>query len=141
MRCILNMMNRFQALQDAFDRCVSVIGRSSKPDDLAVQVCLHICMCFATAAQFEACREKISQMPAVFVNICRVLHFNVSFNYLCGFFKCLLLIISALGPIGNRRQRLRRSVCRLYAVADAAVPSWCSLAIAPQPLPLRLHVG
>ncbi|KAK6045536.1 DnaJ domain protein [Cooperia oncophora] len=63
------------ALQIAFDRCVPVITVSSTPTDMAVQVCEHICNCFATAASFEACRQRIAEMPTVFGNICRLLQF------------------------------------------------------------------
>ncbi|KAK6027855.1 DnaJ domain protein [Ostertagia ostertagi] len=64
-----------EALQIAFDRCVPVITASSTPTDMAVQVCEHICNCFATAASFEACRQRIAEMPTVFGNICRLLQF------------------------------------------------------------------
>ncbi|KAK6044682.1 hypothetical protein COOONC_17813, partial [Cooperia oncophora] len=64
-----------EALQIAFDRCVPVITVSSTPTDMAVQVCEHICNCFATAASFEACRQRIAEMPTVFGNICRLLQF------------------------------------------------------------------
>nr|CDJ98393.1 Heat shock protein DnaJ domain containing protein [Haemonchus contortus] len=64
-----------EALQVAFDRCVPVITESSTPTDMAVQVCEHICNCFATAASFEACRQRIAEMPTVFGNICRLLQF------------------------------------------------------------------
>lgn len=45
----------------------------------ALQVCAHILHCFETAARFESCREKISELPTVFSNICRLLQFNVSY--------------------------------------------------------------
>ncbi|KHJ91671.1 hypothetical protein OESDEN_08459, partial [Oesophagostomum dentatum] len=64
-----------EALQTAFDRCVPVITISSSPTDMAVQVCEHICNCFATASTFEACRQRIAEMPSVFSNICRLLQF------------------------------------------------------------------
>ncbi|VDM52100.1 unnamed protein product, partial [Angiostrongylus costaricensis] len=64
-----------EVLETAFDRCVPVITLSSSPADMPVQVCEHICNCFATAAGFEACRQRIAEMPAVFGNICRLLQF------------------------------------------------------------------
>lgn len=35
--------NGLEALAAAFTRCASVIGSTSKPEDLAVQVCTHCC--------------------------------------------------------------------------------------------------
>ncbi|EYC29231.1 hypothetical protein Y032_0006g2855 [Ancylostoma ceylanicum] len=64
-----------EALQTAFDRCVPVITLSSSPTDMAVQVCEHICNCFGTASSFEACRQRIAEMPTLFGNICRLLQF------------------------------------------------------------------
>ncbi|KIH65507.1 DnaJ domain protein [Ancylostoma duodenale] len=64
-----------EALQTAFDRCVPVITLSSSPTDMAVQVCEHICNCFGTASRFEACRQRIAEMPTLFGNICRLLQF------------------------------------------------------------------
>ncbi|ETN81937.1 DnaJ domain protein [Necator americanus] len=65
-----------EALQTAFDRCVPVITESSLPTDMAVQVCEHICNCFATASSFEACCQRIAEMPSLFGNICRLLQFQ-----------------------------------------------------------------
>ncbi|CAD6190910.1 unnamed protein product [Caenorhabditis auriculariae] len=55
-----------EALVIAFDRCVPVVTLSSAPDDMPVQVCIHICNCLATSATFEACRQRIAEMPTVF---------------------------------------------------------------------------
>lgn len=65
-----------EALQSAFDRCVPMVNLSSAEEDMAVQVCINVLHCFATAAQFEACREKLSEMSSVFSNICRLLQFH-----------------------------------------------------------------
>lgn len=65
-----------EALQSAFDRCVPMVNLGSKEEDMPVQVCIHTLHCFATAAQFEACREKLSEMPTIFNNICRLLQFH-----------------------------------------------------------------
>ncbi|KAJ1346448.1 hypothetical protein KIN20_001228, partial [Parelaphostrongylus tenuis] len=65
-----------EVLETAFDRCVPVITLSSLPTDMPVQVSEHICNCFATAARFEACRQRIAEMPSVFANICCLLQFS-----------------------------------------------------------------
>lgn len=65
-----------QVLQEAFDRCMNVISLSSKPEDTAVQVCTHVVKCYAVASQFEGCREKIQEIPAIIKNICRILYYK-----------------------------------------------------------------
>lgn len=66
-----------QALQAAFARCVSVLSGSSKPDDMEVQVCTHICRCYRVSAQFEACRESIVEQKGLVRDVCRVLYYKV----------------------------------------------------------------
>ncbi|KAI1707730.1 dnaJ domain-containing protein [Ditylenchus destructor] len=85
-------------LYKTFERCVPMVSLSSKPTDMAVQVCLHVCNCFATAAQFEACREKISEMKTLFKSICWLLKFDhlnrlacVAAECVCSFSVCTLL--------------------------------------------------
>ncbi|XP_033727987.1 dnaJ homolog subfamily C member 13-like [Pecten maximus] len=65
-----------QVLQEAFARCVSVLSLSSKPEELSVQVCMHVVKCYAVASQFEGCREKIQEIPAIIKDICRILYFK-----------------------------------------------------------------
>ncbi|XP_013794496.1 LOW QUALITY PROTEIN: dnaJ homolog subfamily C member 13-like [Limulus polyphemus] len=62
-----------ELLRDAFSRCVGVLSHSSKPDDLQVQVCSHIASCFAVAAKFPDCRQRISEMPDMIKDLCRIL--------------------------------------------------------------------
>ncbi|PAV78254.1 hypothetical protein WR25_17655 isoform D [Diploscapter pachys] len=64
-----------EALQSAFDRVVPMVTLSSQPDDMPVVVCEHICNCWATAAGFEQCRQRIAEMPTIFGNLCRLLQF------------------------------------------------------------------
>ncbi|XP_069504815.1 dnaJ homolog subfamily C member 13 isoform X2 [Ambystoma mexicanum] len=72
----LRRENGIEVLQGAFTRCVSVLTASSKPDDMCVQVCGHICRCYSVAAQFEECREKITEMPNIIKDLCRVLYYG-----------------------------------------------------------------
>lgn len=65
-----------QVLQDAFSRCVNVLTKSSKQEDVAVMVCTNIAKCYAVAAQFEACREKIQETSAIIKDLCRILYFK-----------------------------------------------------------------
>lgn len=72
----LRRENGIEVLQEAFSRCVAVLNRSSKPSDMSVQVCGHISKCYSVAAQFEECREKITEMPGIIKDLCRVLYFG-----------------------------------------------------------------
>ncbi|BFZ15550.1 hypothetical protein BsWGS_18589 [Bradybaena similaris] len=72
----LRRENGIQVLQDAFSRCVSVLSQSSKQGDVAVNVCTYIAKCYAVAAQFEGCREKIQEHSAIIKDLCRILYFK-----------------------------------------------------------------
>ncbi|KAG8516257.1 DnaJ subfamily C member 13, partial [Galemys pyrenaicus] len=74
----LRRENGIEVLQEAFSRCVAVLNRSSKASDMTVQVCGHISKCYSVAAQFEECREKITEMPGIIQDLCRVLYFGKS---------------------------------------------------------------
>lgn len=65
-----------ETLQEAFSRCVSVLSNSSKPEDLAVQVCIHIARCYGVSAQFEGCRTKIQEISAIIKDLCRILYYK-----------------------------------------------------------------
>ncbi|KAF3827137.1 hypothetical protein GH733_002623 [Mirounga leonina] len=43
-----------------------------------IEVCGHISKCYSVAAQFEECREKITEMPGIIKDLCRVLYFGKS---------------------------------------------------------------
>ena len=66
-------------LLDAYSRCVSVLSKSSKPNEVAVQVCTHITRCYSVAGRFQACRDKMVEMPQLIKDLCRILHFKVFF--------------------------------------------------------------
>ncbi|XP_059584765.1 dnaJ homolog subfamily C member 13 isoform X1 [Alligator mississippiensis] len=74
----LRRENGVEVLQEAFNRCVAVLNRSSKPDDMSVQVCGHVSKCYSVAAQFEECREKITEMPNIIKDLCRLLYYGKS---------------------------------------------------------------
>ncbi|XP_041474110.1 dnaJ homolog subfamily C member 13-like isoform X1 [Lytechinus variegatus] len=65
-----------ETLQDAFTRCVAVLNVSSKADDMAVKVCQHVIKCYAVAAQFEGCRDRITEIPAIIKDVCRALFYK-----------------------------------------------------------------
>ncbi|XP_066599154.1 dnaJ homolog subfamily C member 13 isoform X2 [Prorops nasuta] len=65
-----------EVLLEAYSRCVSVLNKSSKSNDVAVQVCMHITRCFAVAGSFRGCRDKITELPQLIKDLCRILHFK-----------------------------------------------------------------
>ncbi|XP_033022077.1 dnaJ homolog subfamily C member 13 isoform X3 [Lacerta agilis] len=72
----LRRENGIEILQEAFNRCVAVLTHFSKADDMSVQVCGHVSKCYSVAAQFEDCREKITEMPNIIKDLCRVLYYG-----------------------------------------------------------------
>uniref|UniRef100_A0A3B5MJC4 J domain-containing protein n=1 Tax=Xiphophorus couchianus TaxID=32473 RepID=A0A3B5MJC4_9TELE len=72
----LRRENGIEILLEALSRCVAVLTASSKPDDMAVQVCGHICRCYSVAAQFEECREKIIELPNIIRDLCHILFYG-----------------------------------------------------------------
>ncbi|KAL4623419.1 hypothetical protein GN956_G19211 [Arapaima gigas] len=75
----LRRENGIEVLLDALSRCVAVLTASSKPDDMPVQVCGHICRCYSVAARFEECREKITELPNIIRDLCRILYYGKAF--------------------------------------------------------------
>uniref|UniRef100_A0AC35U0N7 J domain-containing protein n=1 Tax=Rhabditophanes sp. KR3021 TaxID=114890 RepID=A0AC35U0N7_9BILA len=87
-----------EIIYQTFCQCVDMIGMSSKVSDLCVQVCYHLCKCFATAAEFELCREKIAEMHGIFRSIVRLLQYThlpklsvAAGEVCCSFAVCTLL--------------------------------------------------
>ena len=64
-----------EALETAFERCVSVLSVSSKGDDVAVEVCTHIVRCYSVSAH-AACRDRLIEMPELVKNICRLMYYK-----------------------------------------------------------------
>lgn len=67
-------------LLEAYTRCVSVLNKSSKQSDVAVQVCTHITRCFSVAGTFKGCREKMVELGQLIKDLCRILHFKVIYS-------------------------------------------------------------
>ncbi|XP_042237903.1 dnaJ homolog subfamily C member 13-like isoform X4 [Homarus americanus] len=65
-----------EVLQGAYNRCVSVLNASSKPGDVAVQVCTNIARCYTAAASFPMCREKLIEMSHFIKDLCHTLYFK-----------------------------------------------------------------
>ncbi|KAK3858864.1 hypothetical protein Pcinc_034976 [Petrolisthes cinctipes] len=65
-----------EVLQGAYNRCVSVLNASSKPGDVAVQVCSNIAQCYTAAASFPMCREKLIEMSHFIKDLCHTLYFK-----------------------------------------------------------------
>ena len=65
-----------EALFVAFERCVGVLSASSEETDVAAEVCRHIVRCYSVSAQFQACRDRLIEMPELVKNICRLLYYK-----------------------------------------------------------------
>uniref|UniRef100_A0A915P4T0 J domain-containing protein n=1 Tax=Meloidogyne floridensis TaxID=298350 RepID=A0A915P4T0_9BILA len=78
-----------EALYKTFCRCVPMITSSCNDNSMAVKVCLHVCNCFGAAANFEACREKIAEMKALFKGICQLLKFEHLTRLSCAAADCV----------------------------------------------------
>lgn len=39
-------------------------------------MCGHVSKCYSVAAQFEECREKITEMPNIIKDLCRLLYYG-----------------------------------------------------------------
>jgi DnaJ family protein C protein 13 len=62
-----------ERLSEAFSRCVSVLSRLTTDEEAATQVCTNIMRCYAAAAPFEECRERIIEVPTIVKELCRCL--------------------------------------------------------------------
>lgn len=65
-----------EILQQAFARCVSVLGTTSPPECVAAQVCTNIVRCFTGAAAFPACRRRLLQLRAIGGDLARLLQLS-----------------------------------------------------------------
>ncbi|XP_072047448.1 dnaJ homolog subfamily C member 13-like isoform X2 [Amphiura filiformis] len=65
-----------ETLQDSLERCSVMLTQSSKPDDMPVQVSMNIIKCYAVAAQFELCRDRITEIPNIVKEICRTMYYR-----------------------------------------------------------------
>ena len=64
-------------LRDAMLKCFASVTKSSQLEDMQVQVCRNVVMCFTVAAQFEASRKELLEMPEVVKNLCRLMALKV----------------------------------------------------------------
>ena len=67
----------FKVLQEAYSRCVGILNQSTTPNDLPVQICSHVTRCYTVAAQFEGCQEKITELPSIVKDMCKILNYKV----------------------------------------------------------------
>ncbi|RWS30301.1 dnaJ subfamily C member 13-like isoform X2 [Leptotrombidium deliense] len=65
-----------EILQEALNRCVSVLSHSSKNSEVSVEVSTHIVRCFTVAASFHNCRKKVTEMFSIARDISRILYYS-----------------------------------------------------------------
>ena len=80
--------NGLEILYQAFERCISVLSMSTKPEEVGAQVCKHMARFYSVAAQFEMCRTKIVEITGLCKNVCRIFYYKVDLvlQYWCFFF-------------------------------------------------------
>ena len=73
----LRRENGIEILNEAFNRCISVLNLYSKNEsEISVSVCIYIAKCYFAAAQFEECREKFLQLETIIKDLCRCLNYK-----------------------------------------------------------------
>lgn len=73
----LRRENGLEYLNEAFTRCVNMLSQFSKDEaHMAVQVCTFVTQCYAAAAQFELCRQKMLTLTNMIKDLCRCLYFK-----------------------------------------------------------------
>jgi len=85
----LRRENGIEVLQDAFHRCIISLYGDSKENDINVQIMFHIVRCYSVAAQFEDCREKITEIPNIVKDLCVILYFQELPNLCCVVAECV----------------------------------------------------
>lgn len=78
-----------EVLQETYSRCVGILSQSSTPNDLPVQICSHVTRCYTVAAQFEGCQEKITELPSIVKDMCKILFFKKLTNLSCIVSECI----------------------------------------------------
>ena len=71
---------------------------------MAVMVCMNISRCYKASAQFEGCREAITEVPTIISDLCRILYYNVSVClsvcvFVCVCCLCLCVYVCVCLPI------------------------------------------
>ncbi len=74
----LRRENGLKILQAAMLKCMTNVTKSSKPEEMPVQVCRNAIMCYTVAAQFEESRKELLEMPNVVKTLCRLLSMKVA---------------------------------------------------------------
>lgn len=85
----LRRENGIELLQEAYSRCVSVLTESTSPKDIQVPICTFITRCYAVSAQFEGCREKITEIPTIVSDLCRIMTFKNLTSLACVAAECI----------------------------------------------------
>lgn len=85
----LRRENGLEILTQVFQRCSSVITKSSKPDDFVVAVCQYSALCYSVAGHFEKSRNLFAdpdKLQCVLKELCHCLnstHLKVLCSCIC----------------------------------------------------------
>ncbi len=75
----LRRENGLEILTQVFQRCSSVITKSSKPDDFVVVVCQYSALCYSVAGHFEKSRDLFvdpDKLQCVLKELCHCLNYT-----------------------------------------------------------------
>ncbi|CAM4760310.1 unnamed protein product [Rotaria magnacalcarata] len=75
----LRRENGLEILTQVFQRCSSVITKSSKPDDFVVSVCQYSALCYSVAGHFEKSRDLFvdpEKLQCVLRELCHCLNYT-----------------------------------------------------------------
>ena len=111
----LRRENGLEILTQVFQRCSSVITKSSKPDDFVVSVCQYSALCYSVAGHFEKSRDLFvdpDKLQCVLRELCHCLNFT-HLKQLC---TCICKAAMSLCQVDVRlRDLLHRQGLFVYA--------------------------
>ncbi|CAB3364063.1 Hypothetical predicted protein [Cloeon dipterum] len=77
------------SLLEALSRCVAVLSKSSKPQDVAVRVCCNVVQTLGVCAKSQACRDKMVELPRLVWELCSILHWQHLIELACHTSACI----------------------------------------------------
>jgi DnaJ family protein C protein 13 len=106
----LRRENGIYLLNDAFNRCVAVLGKTTKNEnDMSVLVCLYTSKIYGVAAQFDECRERFLEIKTLIRDLARCLNFR----YLT---KLCMSVCETFSAFAKHDQRLQDEIYKAGAV-------------------------
>ncbi|XP_059475793.1 dnaJ homolog subfamily C member 13 [Neocloeon triangulifer] len=77
------------SLLEALSRCVAVLSKSAKPQDVAVKVCCNVVQTLGVCAKSQACRDKMVELPRLVWELCSILQWQHLIELACHTSACV----------------------------------------------------